>query len=78
MDKIEEFVDKRQGSWCIHCGAWIVEVETSEDHVPSKGLLREPRPANLPAVRISTDCNNGFSAAKERVTVWADQRQGQS
>lgn len=65
MDKIEEFVDERQQSWCIHCGAWIVGVETNEDHVPSKGLLRKPRPANLPVVRICTDCNHGFSADEE-------------
>ena len=65
MDKIEEFVDERQQSWCIHCGAWIVGVAANEDHVPSKGLLRKPRPANLPVVRICTDCNHGFSADEE-------------
>lgn len=65
MDRIEEFVDERQKSWCIQCGASIGGVETSEDHVPSKGLLREPRPANLPVVDICTPCNNGFSADEE-------------
>ena len=65
MDKIEEFVDERLKSWCIHCGAGIGEVETSEDHVPSKSVLRKPRPANLPVVRICTDCNQGFSADEE-------------
>ena len=65
MDRIEEFVDERQKSWCIQCGASIGSVETSEDHVPSKGLLREPRPANLPVVDICTPCNNGFSADEE-------------
>ena len=65
MDEIEEFVDERLKSCCIHCGAWIGEVGTSEDHVPSKGLLREPRPANLPVVKICTDCNSGFSADEE-------------
>lgn len=65
MDRIEEFVDERQKSWCIQCGALIGGVETSEDHVPSKGLLRKPRPANLPVVNICTPCNNGFSADEE-------------
>ena len=65
MDKIEVFVDERQRSRCIHCRAWIGDVETSEDHVPSKGLLLEPRPANRPEVRICTGCNNGFSADEE-------------
>ena len=65
MDKIEEFVDERQKSWCIQCGAWIGDVETSDDHVPSKGLLRKPHPANLPVVKLCTTCNNGFSADEE-------------
>lgn len=65
MDKIEEFVDERQKSWCIQCCAWIGDVETNHDHVPSKGLLRKPHPANLPKVKICTTCNNGFSADEE-------------
>ena len=43
MDKIEEFVDERLKSWCIHCGAGIGEVETSEDHVPSNPHFSSPR-----------------------------------
>ena len=50
MDQIEEFVDERQKSWCIHCGAWIAEVKTDEDHVPSKALLAEnPTPRTCPS-----------------------------
>ena len=51
MDPIERFVDRRQQSWCIQCGAWIGEVETDEDHVPSKCLLRKPRPAGWEAAK---------------------------
>ena len=65
MDKIEEFVDERQKSWCIQCGAWIGDVETNDDHVPSKCLLLKPYPANLPVVKICTACNSGFSADEE-------------
>ena len=65
MDPIAEFVDERQNSWCIHCGASIGEVETNEDHVPSKALLRKPYPAHLSVVRVCTACNNGFSADEE-------------
>ena len=65
MDNIEEFVDERQKSWCIQCGSLIAEVETNDDHVPSKGLLRKPFPENLPVVKICTTCNNGFSADEE-------------
>ena len=65
MDKIEEFVDERQKSCCIQCGAWICGVDTNEDHVPSKALLLKPHPANLPVVRICSACNKGFSADEE-------------
>lgn len=65
MQNIEEFVDKRQKSWCIHCGGWIAELETSRDHVPSKSLLREPYPANLPVVRVCKRCNESFAFDEE-------------
>lgn len=61
MERIEEFTDYRQKSWCIHCTRWLVELDTTEDHVPTKSLLVKPRPHHLPVVRICRDCNNGFS-----------------
>jgi hypothetical protein len=39
MENIEEFVDERNKAWCIYCGAWLTDVTTNEDHVPSKSLL---------------------------------------
>ena len=65
MDQIAEFVDERQKSGCIQCGAWIGGVQTSNDHVPSKNLLRKPFPENLPVVKICKDCNSSFSADEE-------------
>jgi hypothetical protein len=61
MEEIEEFVDERNKSWCIHCGAWLTDVTTNEDHVPSKSLLRKPRPHHLPIVRVCSSCNSSFS-----------------
>jgi hypothetical protein len=61
MEKIDEFIDQRQKSWCIHCGAWLTHVETNEDHVPSKSLLAKPRPHNLPVVTVCRDCNSRHS-----------------
>ena len=61
MKRIEEFVDQRQKSWCIHCGCSLEASETNQDHVPTKSLIRKPRPHNLPVVTICRDCNNGFS-----------------
>jgi len=37
--EIEDFTDERTRAWCIHCGAAIVDVEGSRDHVPTKSLL---------------------------------------
>ena len=65
MDYINEFVDERQKSWCIHCGYLIGDVETSDDHVPSKGLLRKPYPENLPVVKTCKSCNSDFSGDEE-------------
>ena len=65
MDQIEEFVDERQKAWCIHCGGWIVELETNRDHVPSKSLLRKPYPTNLPVVQVCKACNEGFALDEE-------------
>jgi hypothetical protein len=65
MDQIEEFTDRRQKAWCIHCGATLAGVTTSRDHVPSKSLLRKPYPANLPVVEICAGCNGGFSQDEE-------------
>lgn len=70
MDYIDELVDERQKSSCIQCGAWIDEVDTSKDHVPSKVLLRRPYPENLPVVAICTTCNNGFSEDEEYLSLF--------
>jgi hypothetical protein len=61
MQKIEEFDDERQKSWCIHCTRSLARIGTNEDHVPTKGFLLKPRPHNLPTGTICTECNTGFS-----------------
>jgi hypothetical protein len=61
MEEIEDFADERNKSWCIHCGAWLTQVATNEDHVPSKSILRKPRPHHLPIVRVCSSCNSSFS-----------------
>ena len=70
MDYINELVDERQKSWCIQCGAWICEADTNKDHAPSKVLLREPYPENLPVVVTCITCNNGFSADEEYLSLF--------
>lgn len=39
MEKVEEFVDQRQKSLCIHCARPLIGREASEDHAPPKGLM---------------------------------------
>lgn len=70
MDQIEEFVDERLKAWCLHCGGWLAELETSRDHVPSRCLLKEPYPENLPVVEICNACNAGFSLDEEYVVAF--------
>lgn len=70
MDQIEEFVDERQKSWCIHCGEWIGTVHANRDHVPSKSLLLKPYPKNLPVVQVCKPCNEGFSLDEEYMTTF--------
>lgn len=65
MKGLPDFVDERHKAWCIHCGAVLVSVETSLDHVPSKGILDRPFPENLPTIRICRSCNTSFSRDEE-------------
>ncbi|ROZ77026.1 hypothetical protein [Ramlibacter sp. WS9] len=65
MIQIEEFVDERQKSWCIHCGDYIVGLTTNWDHAPTESLLDEPIPPGLPKVRVCKPCNEGFSSDEE-------------
>lgn len=65
MDPRKLFVDQRltnSGS-CVYCGAGA----DSRDHVPSKILLDDPFPSNLPVVEACSTCNVGFSLDEEYV-----------
>lgn len=65
MDEIEEFVDERHKSWCIHCGNWMAGLDINRDHTPSRCMLLEPYPPNLPIVEVCTTCNGSFSLDEE-------------
>lgn len=43
---------------CIYCQK---DPQETADHVPPKGLFKEPRPSNLITVPACSRCNNGFS-----------------
>ena len=57
MDPQKLFFDRRNTGFCVHCG----REDSTRDHVPSKVLLDEPFPENLPLVPCCEACNNGFS-----------------
>ena len=70
MDDIEEFVDERQKSWCIHCNGYIADLKANHDHVPSRCLLRKPLPRKLPQVLICKACNQGFAPDEEYLAAF--------
>ncbi|KAA1054434.1 hypothetical protein [Azospirillum argentinense] len=61
MEEINDFVDDRQKSWCVHCGRFLVDLKSNRDHVPTRTFLHPPYPTNLPVIAVCTECNNGFS-----------------
>ena len=59
MKQIKTFSDERLDLMCSYCGDRANE---TRDHVPSKILLDEPFPENLPVVPCCFECNQGFSS----------------
>lgn len=53
--------EKGKSSGCIYCS----KPARTREHVPSKTLLIEPFPENLPTIPACFECNNGFSADEE-------------
>lgn len=61
MIQLRTYGDERQLAYCAFCGG-----ETgTRDHCPSRVLLDEPYPDNLPVVPACADCNSRFSADEE-------------
>jgi hypothetical protein len=58
MDPKHLFADERLGCRCVYCGG----APNTRDHVPSKVLLDDPLPDNLPVVQACNRCNNAFSS----------------
>ncbi len=61
MDPKKLFIDERLKGNCAYCGA----VADSRDHIPSRVLLDEPYPENIPVAESCTKCNGGFSSDEE-------------
>ena len=65
MDPRHLYFDERLSltGCCVYCGV----DSGSRDHCPSKVLLDEPFPLNLPVVGACVDCNNNFSLDEQYV-----------
>jgi hypothetical protein len=61
MRQLRTFGDERE--LCLY--AYCEGVPETRDHVPSRVLLDEPYPENLPVVPACKSCNSGFSADEE-------------
>lgn len=59
----KKFSDQRLDDTCAYCG----QSSESKDHVPSKALLDEPFPENLPVVPCCLKCNQDFSSHEEYI-----------
>lgn len=68
MKQIQNFGDQRQTWFCVYCGG---PTET-RDHIPSKVLLDEPNPTNLPIVPACQKCNAAFSLDEEYLACLLD------
>lgn len=60
---MRDFGDSRAIAYCAFCGG---NTET-DDHCPSKVLLDEPYPEQLPVVPACKKCNAGFSLDEEYI-----------
>jgi hypothetical protein len=57
MEQLKSYADERLIAGCIYCG----RATESRDHVPSRVLLDEPYPKNLPVVPACDACNRSYS-----------------
>jgi hypothetical protein len=61
MENVRNYGDRRQVVSCVYCAG----TTESRDHVPSKVLLDEPYPPDLPVVPACQSCNEGFALDEE-------------
>jgi hypothetical protein len=59
--QLPNYGDDRNKGWCVYCGG----PDETRDHVPSRVLLDEPYPENMPVVPACTRCNGSFSRDEE-------------
>jgi hypothetical protein len=68
MKQLAVFSDSRLLTACVYCGG----PPETRDHVPSKVLLDDPLPENLPVVDACSQCNQRFSQDEEYLACLLD------
>jgi hypothetical protein len=68
MDPRQLTVDDRLKGFCVYCGG----PPETRDHVPSRVLLDDPLPDDLPVVDACTACNRGFSLDEEYLACFIE------
>lgn len=68
MEQVPHYGDPRLLLHCVYCGGGTA----TRDHVPSRILLDEPYPENLPVVLACSECNSGFSLDEEYFACFVD------
>lgn len=68
MDPQQLFADDRMLGVCVYCGG----SPDTRDHIPSRVLLDEPFPENLPVADCCQTCNTGFSLDEQYLACFID------
>lgn len=68
MEQLKSYADERLVTSCVYCGHFT----ETRDHVPSRILLDEPYPQNLPVVPSCAACNVGLSLDEEYLACLID------
>ncbi|ATC65476.1 hypothetical protein CMV30_16835 [Nibricoccus aquaticus] len=68
MDQLKDFADNRLINGCIHCAG----PADTRDHIPSRSLLDQPFPENLPVIGCCQTCNQSFSKDEEYLVCLVD------
>ena len=68
MDPRHLFADNRLLGVCVYCG----KAPSTRDHIPSRVLLDEPFPDNLPVADCCETCNDGFSLDEQYLACFID------
>jgi len=68
MDPRHLTIDDRLRGGCAYCGG----PADTKDHVPSKVLLDDPLPQDMPVVDACSTCNQGFSLDEEYLACFLE------